>query len=33
MQDVDLALEPGDFVWIRGPTGSGKSTLGRRWPA
>ncbi len=29
LQDVDLTLEPGDFVWIRGPTGSGKSTLGK----
>lgn len=24
-----LVLEPGDFLWIRGPTGAGKSTLGK----
>ncbi|AFA40184.1 ABC-type bacteriocin/lantibiotic exporters, containing an N-terminal double-glycine peptidase domain [Pyrobaculum oguniense TE7] len=24
-----LVLEPGDFLWVKGPTGSGKSTLGK----
>lgn len=24
-----LVIGPGDFVWVRGPTGSGKSTLGK----
>lgn len=26
---ADVVFRPGDFVWVRGPTGSGKSTLGK----
>ncbi|MGC9132006.1 MAG: ATP-binding cassette domain-containing protein, partial [Pyrobaculum sp.] len=26
---MDLVFVPGDFVWVRGPTGGGKSTLGK----
>src|SRR5690625_2285605 len=27
LKDIDIAIEPGDFVSIMGPSGSGKSTL------
>ncbi|WP_417218467.1 ATP-binding cassette domain-containing protein [Arthrobacter sp.] len=33
MQDIDLAVEPGRFVSIVGPTGSGKSTILHMPPA
>ncbi|MGC9051212.1 ATP-binding cassette domain-containing protein [Pyrobaculum sp.] len=29
LRGVDLVFVPGDFVWVRGPTGGGKSTLGK----
>ena len=29
LSGVDLVLRPGDFVWVRGPSGVGKTTLGK----
>jgi len=29
LSDVNLELRPGDFVWVRGPSGAGKTTLGK----
>ena len=31
LRDVTLTIEDGEFVYIIGPTGSGKSTMGKKF--